>query len=102
MGGKAKAPPPPPPMAAPVRADSGQGEQAYSAASNRMGLRKTIDPVNPLAPKTALGAAGALGGGDVQGGVMINTVVPRGYGGGGKGGGGNNYKSILGGAAFGM
>ena len=76
MGGKAKAPPPPPPMPAPVRADSAQGEQAYSAASNRMGLRKTIDPVNPLAPKTALGAAGALGSGDVQSGVMINTSKP--------------------------
>ncbi|CAB4135876.1 hypothetical protein UFOVP301_14 [uncultured Caudovirales phage] len=77
MGGKAKKPDPPPPMAAPVRADSGQGEQAYSAASNRMGLRKTIDPVNPLAPKTALGAAGALGSGNVQSGVMVNTVAPR-------------------------
>jgi len=77
MGGKAKAPPPPPPMAAPVRADSAQGEQAYSAASNRMGLRKTIDPVNPLAPKTALGAAGALGSGDVQSGVMVNTSKPK-------------------------
>lgn len=39
-----------------------------------MGLRKTIDPDNPLAPKTALGAMGALGmGGE---GVMVNTFTP--------------------------
>jgi len=39
-----------------------------------MGLRKTIDPDNPLAPKTALGTMGALGmGGE---GVMVNTFTP--------------------------
>jgi hypothetical protein len=50
------------------------GEQAYSSAARREGLRKTVNPVDPLAPKTALGSMGALGmGGE---GVMVNTAKP--------------------------
>jgi len=41
-----------------------------------MGLQKTINPDNPLAPKTALGSMGALGTGNVQSGIMTNTVAP--------------------------
>jgi hypothetical protein len=41
-----------------------------------MGLKKTINPDNPLAPKTALGALGTLGSGNVSAGVMTNTVAP--------------------------
>jgi hypothetical protein len=74
MGGSAKKPPKPAPSPAPVRADSAAGEQAPIAAGRRQGLRKTIDPANPLAPKTALGTMGALGTGGE--GVMINTYVP--------------------------
>jgi hypothetical protein len=59
-----------------VRADSAQGEQASTAAKNRFGLKKTKDPENPLAPKTALGALGQLGTGNVSAGVMENTVKP--------------------------
>jgi len=73
-GGSASKPKPPPPSPAPVRADSAAGEQAPISASRRNGLRKTINPDNPLAPKTALGAMGALGmGGE---GVMVNTFTP--------------------------
>jgi hypothetical protein len=100
MGGKPKAPKPPPPPPAPVRADSAAGEQAYSSAARRDGLRKTINPADPLAPKNALGSMGALGmGGE---GEMINNAPPeppkR------KGGGGNNKgsKAILGGGVFGF
>jgi len=72
MGGKAKAPTPPPAQPAPVRADSAAGEQAYTAASRRQGLRSTVNPSNPLAPSSALGAMGKLGvGGE---GVMINNA----------------------------
>lgn len=74
MGGKPKAPKPPPPPPAPVRADSATGEQAYSSADRRNGLRKTINPADPLAPKSALGSMGALGmGGE---GVMVNNAPP--------------------------
>lgn len=74
MGGSAKKPKSPPPAPAPVRADSAEGEQANVTASRRQGLRKTIEPDNPLAPKTALGTLGALGmGGE---GVMLNTAQP--------------------------
>jgi len=73
-GGSAKKTDKPAPSPAPVRADSAAGEQAPIAAGRRMGLRKTIDPDNPLAPKTALGTMGALGmGGE---GVMVNTFTP--------------------------
>lgn len=42
-------------------------------AARRMGLQKTINPANPLAPKSALGSIGALGmGGE---GVMVNTYT---------------------------
>jgi hypothetical protein len=75
-GGSPSKPPTPPPSAAPVRADSAQGEQASAGARNRFGLKKTINPANPLAPKTALGAMGALGSGNVGSGVMVNTVSP--------------------------
>lgn len=75
MGGSAKKPPAPAPAPAPVRADSADGEQANLSANRRQGLRKTIDPSNPLAPKTALGSIGALGfGGE---GVMLNTVPTK-------------------------
>lgn len=74
MGGSAKKPPKPAPSPAPVRADSAEGEQAGVTANRRQGLRKTIDPANPLAPKSALGSIGALGmGGE---GVMVNTFTP--------------------------
>lgn len=73
-GGKASKPKPPPPSPAPVRADSAAGEQAAITAGRREGLRSTINPDNPLAPKSALGSIGALGmGGE---GVMMNTYVP--------------------------
>ena len=73
-GGSAKKPPKPEPAPAPVRADSAAGEQAAVSANRREGLRKTIDPANPLAPKTALGTLGRLGmGGE---GVMMNTYTP--------------------------
>lgn len=73
-GGSAKKPPKPEPAPAPVRADSAAGEQAAVSASRREGLRKTIDPANPLAPKSALGTLGSLGmGGE---GVMVNTYTP--------------------------
>ena len=73
-GGSAKKPPKPEPAPAPVRADSAAGEQAAVSASRREGLRKTIDPANPLAPKSALGSIGGLGmGGE---GVMVNTYTP--------------------------
>ena len=73
-GGGAKKPPKPEPAPAPVRADSAAGEQAAVSASRREGLRKTIDPANPLAPKSALGTLGSLGmGGE---GVMVNTYTP--------------------------
>jgi hypothetical protein len=75
-GGSAKKPPKPAPSPAPVRADSAAGEQAAVSAGRREGLRKTIDPANPLAPKSALGSIGALGSGGE--GVMTNTyVVPK-------------------------
>jgi len=78
-GGKAKAPTPPPAQPAPVRADSAAGEQAYTAASRRQGLRSTVNPSNPLAPSSALGAMGKLGvGGE---GVMINNAKPMSAGG---------------------
>ena len=74
MGGSAKKPPKPEPAPAPVRADSAEGEQAGVTANRRQGLRKTIDPANPLAPKSALGSIGALGmGGE---GSMVNTYTP--------------------------
>jgi len=74
MGGKPKAPKPPPPPPAPVRADSATGEQAYLSANRRSGLRKTINPADPLAPMSALGSMGALGmGGE---GVMVNNAPP--------------------------
>jgi len=79
MGGSPKAPKPPPPPPAPVRADSATGEQAYSSANRRSGLRKTINPADPLAPMSALGSMGALGmGGE---GVMVNNAPPpvKGY-----------------------
>ena len=73
-GGSPKAPKPPPPPPAPVRADSATGEQAYSSADRRNGLRKTINPADPLAPKSALCSMGALGmGGE---GVMLNNAPP--------------------------
>lgn len=72
MGGKASRPKSPPPAPAPVRADSNAGEQANTVAARRQGLRKTIEPDNPLAPKTNLGTIGQLGmGGE---GVMVNTM----------------------------
>jgi len=74
MGGKPKAPKPPPAQPAPVRADSAAGEQAYTAASRRQGLRSTINPANPLAPQSALGAMGKLGEGGE--GVMVNNAKP--------------------------
>lgn len=71
MGGSAKKPKDPPAAPAPVRADSAAGEQAPIVAGRREGLRKTINPDNPLAPKSSLGSIGSLGmGGE---GVMINT-----------------------------
>jgi len=74
MGGSAKKPKPPPPAPAPVRADSAAGEQAAITAGRREGLRKTINPDNPLAPASALGSVGKLGmGGE---GVMLNTWTP--------------------------
>lgn len=74
MGGSPKKPSPPPPSPAPVRADSAAGEQAYSSANRRNGLRKTINPADPLAPTSALGNMGALGmGGE---GVMVNNAPP--------------------------
>lgn len=74
MGGSASKPKPPPPSPAPVRADSAAGEQAAITAGRREGLRKTINPDNPLAPKSALGSIGQLGmGGE---GVMVNTYIP--------------------------
>ena len=74
MGGSPKKPTPPPPPPAPVRADSAAGEQAYSSATRRDGLRKTINPADPLAPKNALGSFGKLGmGGE---GEMINNAPP--------------------------
>lgn len=74
MGGSAKKPPKPAASPAPVRADSAAGEQAAITAGRREGLRKTINPDNPLAPKSALGSIGALGmGGE---GVMLNTYTP--------------------------
>ena len=79
MGGKPKAPKLPPPPPAPVRADSATGEQAYSSADRRDGLRKTINPADPLAPTSALGSFGKLGmGGE---GVMVNNAPPpnKGY-----------------------
>ena len=99
MGGSPKAPKPPPPPPAPVRADSATGEQAYSSADRRDGLRKTINPADPLAPTSALGSFGKLGmGGE---GVMINNAPPpkpkNNKGGNDKGG-----KAILGGAVFGL
>jgi|GEM_PF-6078689 len=73
-GGSPKAPKPSPPPPAPVRADSAAGEQAYSSANRRSGLRKTINPADPLAPMSALGSMGALGmGGE---GVMVNNAPP--------------------------
>lgn len=80
MGGSAKKPKAPPPAPAPVRADSATGEQAQVAASRRQGLRKTINPDNPLAPAPALGTIGKLGQGGE--GVMVNTVsaAPTGIG----------------------
>jgi len=77
MGGspKPQKPKAPPPTPAPVRADSADGEQASTAAYRRMGLDKTINPANPLAPKTALGSIGALGSGGE--GVMVNTRAPK-------------------------
>jgi hypothetical protein len=74
MGGSAKKPKAPPPAPAPVRADSAAGEQAAITAGRREGLRKTINPDNPLAPKSALGSIGALGGGGE--GAMVNTYTP--------------------------
>lgn len=74
MGGKPKAPKvqPVPKSPAPVRADSAAGEQAYVSAGRRQGLQSTINPANPLAPSSALGAMGKLGlGGD---GVMVNNA----------------------------
>jgi hypothetical protein len=74
MGGSAKKPKPPPAAPAPVRADSAAGEQAAISSGRREGLRKTINPDNPLAPTSALGSIGALGyGGE---GVMLNTYTP--------------------------
>ena len=74
MGGSPKKPTPPPPPPAPVRADSAAGEQAYSSAARRDGLRKTINPADPLAPTNALGSFGKLGmGGE---GVMVNNAPP--------------------------
>lgn len=80
MGGSAKKPKAPPPAPAPVRADSNAGEQAQVAASRREGLKKTINPDNPLAPEPALGTIGKLGQGGE--GVMTNTVAaaPTGIG----------------------
>ena len=73
-GGGASKPSPPPPSPAPVRADSAAGEQAAITAGRRDGLRKTINPDNPLAPTSALGSIGKLGmGGE---GVMMNTYIP--------------------------
>lgn len=79
-GGKASKPKAPPPAPAPVRADSNAGEQAQVAASRREGLRKTINPDNPLAPAPALGTIGKLGQGGE--GIMVNTVstAPTGIG----------------------
>jgi hypothetical protein len=71
MGGSASKPKPPPPAPAPVRADSAAGEQAPVSAARRQGLRKTIEPDNPLAP-SALGTLGRLGVGGMEG-VMVNT-----------------------------
>jgi hypothetical protein len=73
-GGSAKRPKDPPAQPAPVRADSAEGEQANITASRRQGLRKTINPANPLAPATALGSMGKLGAGGE--GVMTNTYTP--------------------------
>lgn len=74
MGGSAKKPKAPPPAPAPVRADSAAGEQAAITAGRREGLRKTINPDNPLAPASSLGSIGKLGmGGE---GVMTNTWTP--------------------------
>lgn len=73
MGGSPKKPKAPPPSPAPVRADSNAGEQAAVAASRREGLRKTINPDNPLAPAPALGTIGKLGQGGE--GVMVNTAA---------------------------
>lgn len=74
MGGSAKKPKAPPPAPAPVRADSAAGEQANTVAARWQGLRKTIEPDNPLAPKITLGSVGQLGmGGE---GVMVNTMAP--------------------------
>lgn len=73
-GGGAKKPKPPPPAPAPVRADSAAGEQAAITSGRRDGLRKTINPDNPLAPASSLGSIGKLGfGGE---GTMINTYTP--------------------------
>jgi hypothetical protein len=74
MGGSAKKPPKPAPSPAPVRADSAEGEQAAVASGRREGLRKTINPANPLAPASALGTIGKLGSGGE--GVMVNTFTP--------------------------
>jgi len=74
MGGKPKEqkPQPVPRGPAPVRADAMDGSQAYTAANRRQGLRSTMNPANPLAPSTALGAMGRLGvGGE---GVMVNDA----------------------------
>ncbi len=73
-GGSASKPPKPAPSPAPVRADSAAGEQAAVTAGRRDGLRKTINPDNPLAPKSTLGSIGKLGmGGE---GIMVNTFTP--------------------------
>jgi hypothetical protein len=99
MGGKPKAPKPPPPPPAPVRADNEAGEQAYTSAARRDGLRKTINPADPLAPMSALGSMGALGmGGE---GAMVNTAraTPKKNN---KGSNDKGGKALLGGAVFGM
>jgi hypothetical protein len=99
MGGKPKAPPAPPPAPAPVRADSAMGEQAYSSAARRDGLRKTVNPTDPLAPTTALGSFGKLGmGGE---GVMVNNAPPPNQSYTGNNRMGNAIYTAMGGAAGG-
>lgn len=73
MGGSPSKPKQPAPAPAPVRADSAEGEQSAIVAGRRQGLRKTINPTNPLAPKATLGSMGQLGGGGE--GVMVNNAV---------------------------